>query len=102
MDRFINAKVAFQFDCRFPLPLLVFEAAAGDAVNVVRFESRRFVHGGNFLSGSVIILSVQQSDAVICDDEIIRSNLPLLRRTRFKIDEFDFENRAPWHLYYTR
>ena len=35
MTRLINAEVAFQFDGRFPLPLLVFEAAGGDAVNVV-------------------------------------------------------------------
>ena len=38
MTRFVSAEVSFQFDCRFPLPLLVFEAAGGDAVNVVWFE----------------------------------------------------------------
>ena len=58
MTRLINAEVAFQFDCRFPLSLLVFEAAAGDAVNVVRFEFWRFVQCRNLLSGRVVVLFV--------------------------------------------
>src|SRR6476620_7399736 len=38
MTRFINTKVSFQFDRRFPLALLVLEATTGDPVGVVRFE----------------------------------------------------------------
>ncbi len=55
MARFVNTEVAFQFDCGFPLSLLVFEGAVGDAVNVVRFEFRRFVEYRNLLSGGVIV-----------------------------------------------
>ena len=55
MSRLINAEVSFQFDCRFPFSLLMSEAAAGDAVNVVRFEFRRFVEPRNLLSGGVVV-----------------------------------------------
>ena len=43
MTRIVDADIAFQFDRGFPLAFLVFERAAGDAVNVVGFECRRFL-----------------------------------------------------------
>lgn len=42
----------------FPLSLCMLETAAGDPVNVVRFELRRFVQRGNLLSGCVVVLFV--------------------------------------------
>ena len=58
MTRLINAEIAFQFDGRFPLALLMFEAAAGDAINGVRFEFRRFIERRYLLNGSIIVLFV--------------------------------------------
>jgi|GraSoiStandDraft_46_1057282.scaffolds.fasta_scaffold870520_1 hypothetical protein len=68
MTRLVNAEVAFQCDCRFPLPFVVFEAAAGDAVNGVRFEFWRFVSR----------------------NKVVWPNVALLLSARFEIGEFDF------------
>ena len=83
MGRVKNAEVSFQFDCRFPLALLVCEATAGDAVNVVRFEFRRFVERRNLLSCSVVIFFVQQNDAIVSHNKVVRSNFALFFGVRF-------------------
>jgi hypothetical protein len=58
MASVIIAEVAFQFDCGFPLSLLVYEAAVRDAVNVVRFEFRRLIKRRYLLNCSIVILFV--------------------------------------------
>ncbi len=58
MARLVNTEVAFRFDRRFPLTLLVFEAAAADAVNVIRFKIRRLVQCRNLLSGRIVVLFI--------------------------------------------
>jgi len=81
--RLVDAEVAFQFDCCLPLSLLVFEAAAGDAVNIVRFEFWRFVQCRNLLSGRVVILFVYQDDPIISHDKVVRPNFALFFGARF-------------------
>jgi hypothetical protein len=60
----------------------VFEAAGGDAVNVVRFEFWRFIQCRNLLSGRIVVLFVQQDDPVVSHDEVVRPNFALLLSAR--------------------
>ena len=63
MARLVDTGSAFHFDCGLPLPLLVFEAAAGDAINIVRFELRRLPSAEVFLAVASLFSSFNKITA---------------------------------------
>ena len=76
----------------------MFEAAAGDAIDAIRFEFRRLVHRRNLPDGCVIVLFIKEDDAVWSHHKIFRPNLALFLGARFEINEYNFENLAALHF----
>jgi hypothetical protein len=91
----IGAFVAFDVDRRRPRAIFVIQLPAGDPADIALLERWRLVHRRDLLNGGVIVLFVEQDDAVICSDKIVWLDLARLESALIEIAKFDFENRGP-------
>src|SRR6266567_989819 len=98
MARKVSAFVTFDLDRRRPRALFMIQLSAADPPDIAVLKRWRLVHRGKFLNGGVIVLFVEQDDALVSNDKVVGRNFAALFGARFQIGEFDFEDGAPRHL----